>query len=172
MKVLPTTLACLGRRSTGARGIALPAVVLLLPWACATGGGPGAKPTGDAVATATASSSQSAQLSSTPSIQVDTKGVEFGPWLRAFVAQVRRNWFVPESAMTAKGRVVVTFRVRKNGSITSLAIQEPSPIDVFNKSAYDAVAHSDPVAPLPSGYLDEYAMFTVTFYYNESSRDR
>ena len=88
------------------------------------------------------------------------------------MAQVRRNWFVPESAMTAKGRVVVTFRVRKNGSITSLAIQEPSPIDVFNKSAYDAVAHSDPVAPLPSGYLDEYAMFTVTFYYNESPRDR
>ena len=28
-------------------------------------------------------------------IQFDTKGVEFGPWLRRFVAQVRRNWFVP-----------------------------------------------------------------------------
>ena len=30
-----------------------------------------------------------------PAIQFDTKGVEFGPWLRRFVAQVKRNWFVP-----------------------------------------------------------------------------
>ena len=28
-------------------------------------------------------------------LQFDTKGVEFGPWIRRFVAQVRRNWFVP-----------------------------------------------------------------------------
>ena len=31
-------------------------------------------------------------------IQFDTKGVEFGPWLRRFVSQVRRNWFVPLAA--------------------------------------------------------------------------
>ena len=30
-----------------------------------------------------------------PAIQFDTKGVEFGPWIRRFVAQVKRNWFVP-----------------------------------------------------------------------------
>ena len=27
-------------------------------------------------------------------IQFDTKGVEFGPWLRRFVSRVRRNWFI------------------------------------------------------------------------------
>ena len=30
-----------------------------------------------------------------PAIQFDTKGVEFGPWMRRFIAQIRRNWFMP-----------------------------------------------------------------------------
>src|SRR5712692_9352860 len=34
------------------------------------------------------------------SIQFDTKGVEFGPWIRRFVAQIRRNWFIPYAAMS------------------------------------------------------------------------
>ena len=30
-----------------------------------------------------------------PEIQFDTKGVEFGPWVRRFIAQVKRNWLIP-----------------------------------------------------------------------------
>ena len=40
-----------------------------------------------------------------PAIQFDTKGVEFGPWIRRFVAQVKRNWFVPNAAYAMRGRV-------------------------------------------------------------------
>ena len=39
-----------------------------------------------------------------PAIQFDTKGVEFGPWIRRFVAQVKRNWFVPYAAMSLRGQ--------------------------------------------------------------------
>ena len=35
-----------------------------------------------------------------PAIQFDTKGVEFGPWVRRFIAQIRRNWFIPYAAMS------------------------------------------------------------------------
>ena len=38
-----------------------------------------------------------------PEIQFDTKGVEFGPWIRRFIAQVKRNWFVPYAAMSMRG---------------------------------------------------------------------
>ena len=55
-----------------------------------------------------------------PSIQFDTKGVEFGPWLRRFIAQIRRNWFVPYAAMSMRGHVVVTFYVHKDGRISEL----------------------------------------------------
>ena len=37
------------------------------------------------------------------SIQFDTKGVEFGPWLARFLAQVRANWMIPQAAMSMHG---------------------------------------------------------------------
>jgi len=102
-----------------------------------------------------------------PSIQFDSKGVEFGPWLRRFVAQIRRNWFIPYAAMTMKGHVVVTFNVHKDGRITDLKVVKPSSVDAFTNSAFNALAASNPTIPLPPEYPDDRAFFTVTFYFNE-----
>ena len=103
-----------------------------------------------------------------PSIQFDTKGVEFGPWLRRFVAQIRRNWFVPYAAMSLRGHVVLGFKVHKDGSITDLQIMKPSAIDAFTKSAFNAIKLSNPTVPLPIEFPDENAPFIVTFYFNET----
>lgn len=104
-----------------------------------------------------------------PAIQFDTKGVEFGPWIRRFIAQVKRNWepLIPLAAMTMKGHVVVTFNVHKDGIITDLAVVGPSPISSFNTAAYGALASSNPTAALPPEYPSDKAFFTVTFFYNE-----
>jgi TonB family protein len=102
-----------------------------------------------------------------PAIQFDTKGVEFGPWIRRFVAQVKRNWLIPYAAMSMHGRVVITFNVHKDGSITDLMVVGPSPIDAFNNAAYGALASSNPTQPLPPEYPSDKAFFTVTFFYNE-----
>jgi TonB family protein len=101
------------------------------------------------------------------SIQFDTRGVEFGPWLRRFVAQIRRNWFVPQAAMVMSGHVVLQFYIHKDGSITDIVIVKPSMIDAFTRAAYGAIYSSNPTAPLPPEYPLERALFTVTFYYNE-----
>jgi TonB family protein len=103
-----------------------------------------------------------------PSIQFDTKGVEFGPWIRRFIAQIRRNWFIPYAAMSMRGRVVVTFNVHKDGRITDAQVLRPSPIDAFNRSALNAILASTPTQQLPPEYPDEHAFFTVTFFFNES----
>jgi TonB family protein len=103
-----------------------------------------------------------------PEIQFDTKGVEFGPWIRRFIAQVKRNWFIPYAAMSNKGHVVVTFNVHKDGSITDLAVIGPSAIDAFNNAAIGALSSSNPTQPLPPEYPDNKAFFTVTFFYNET----
>jgi TonB family protein len=100
-------------------------------------------------------------------IQFDTKGVEFGPWLRRFVAQVRRNWFVPQAAMVMSGHVVLQFNIHRNGAITDVAVVQPSSVDAFNNAAYGAIMSSNPTAPLPPEYPSDRALFTVTFYYNE-----
>ena len=97
-----------------------------------------------------------------------TQGVEFGPWLRRFIAQIRRNWFIPEAAMFQKGHVAITFYVGKDGRITELKVLRPSAIDAFNNSSFNALAASNPTQPLPPEYPDDRAFFTVTFYFNEN----
>jgi TonB family protein len=105
-----------------------------------------------------------------PAIQFDSKGVEFGPWLRRFVAQVKRNWFVPMAAMSLKGRVVITFNVHKDGTISDLQVLQPSDVSAFNQAAFNALRSSNPTMALPPEYPADKAFFTVTFYYNESPR--
>ena len=102
-----------------------------------------------------------------PEIQFDTKGVEFGPWIRRFVAQVKRNWFVPYAAMSKHGHVVITFNVQKSGTITDVEVYTPSAVDAFNNAARGAIIASTQTYPLPREYPAEQASFTVTFYYNE-----
>ncbi len=105
-------------------------------------------------------------------LQFDTKGVEFGPWIRRFISQVRRNWFVPMAAMTMRGRVVITFFVHRNGALTDVTVIRPSEIESFNTAAVNALLASSPTTPLPPEYPDDRAFFTVTFYYNESPAGR
>lgn len=105
-----------------------------------------------------------------PEIQFDTKGVEFGPWIRRFIAQVKRNWLIPYSAMSMKGHTVITFNVHKDGTITDLQVVGPSPIDSLNSAAFGALSASNPTQPLPPEYPADKAFFTVTFFYNESPR--
>jgi TonB family protein len=102
-----------------------------------------------------------------PDISFDSKGVEFGPWLRRFVAQVKRNWFVPQAAFFMKGRVVITFNVHRNGTITDLTVIKSSGVESFDASSYNALRLSNPLQPLPAEYPLDKAFFTVTFHYNE-----
>jgi len=105
-----------------------------------------------------------------PDIQFDSKGVDFGPWLRRFVNQVKRNWLIPLNAMSQSGRVVITFNVMRDGTIRDLQLVKPSPIESFNSAAMNALRMSNPVAPLPPEYPADRAFFTVTFHYNDGVR--
>jgi TonB family protein len=103
-----------------------------------------------------------------PAIQFDTKGVEFGPWVRRFIAQVKRNWFIPYAAMSMHGHVVLTFNVHRDGRITDLRVVKPAGVQAFDNAAFNALAASNPTQALPREYPDDRAFFTVTFYYNEA----
>jgi len=99
-------------------------------------------------------------------IQFDTYGVEFGPWIRQFVARVRSNWFIPQAAFTARDFVVLQFNIHKNGRITNVAVVRPAAIASLTRAAVNAINASSPVDPLPAEYPVDPALFTVTFYYN------
>ena len=103
-----------------------------------------------------------------PWIQFDTKGVEFGPWIRRFKAQIERNWLIPKAQMTEHGHTVITFNVHRDGTISDLAVRAPSAVQGFNHAAVNALLWSNPTYPLPEEYPSDRAFFTVTFFYNET----
>ena len=101
-------------------------------------------------------------------IQFDSKGSDFGPWLRRFTAQVRRNWLVPQVAELMKGDVILQFFVLRNGTIIDLRIIKAATIDALTVSAVNAIKLSNPAPSLPADYPDDRIQFTVHFYYNEN----
>ena len=91
-------------------------------------------------------------------IQFDTKAVEFGPWIRRFVAQVRRNWLIPHAAMSFRGHVVIQFTIHRNGRITDVRIVSAFVISTpLTGPAYNAIVSSSPTEPLPPEYPDPMA---------------
>ena len=100
-------------------------------------------------------------------IQFDSKGVDFGSWIRRFRAQIERNWQLPYAIWSMSGHVILTFNVHRGGALTDLTVIEPSAIDGFTNSAHNALRGSNPTYPLPEEYPDDSVFFTVTFYFNE-----
>ena len=98
-------------------------------------------------------------------IQFDSKGVDFGPWIKRFVTQVKSNWNVPESFQ--KGHVVIQFYILRNGTLTDIRIIEASDVPGFNSAAINALRLSNPTLDLPKEYPLDKVLFTVTFHYNE-----
>ena len=97
-------------------------------------------------------------------IQFDSKGVEFGPWIRRFLLQLKRNWLAPP--ITMQGCSSIQFYVHRDGRISDIKVVRPSSIDPFNTSAHAALQRTSPTLPLPTEYPDDRILFTVTFIYN------
>lgn len=99
-------------------------------------------------------------------ISFDSKGVDFGWWLRRFVAQVKGNWYIPQAAMVLKGRVVITLFIHRNGAITDVTLIQSSGHPSLDSSAVNALRGSNPTVALPAEYPEDKVLFTVTFLYN------
>ena len=100
-------------------------------------------------------------------IQFDTKGVDFGSWIRRFRALIYRNWRLPYAIWSMSGHVVLTFNIHRDGTMTGLTVLQPSSVDGFTNSAHNALYQSNPTQRLPEEYPDDTVFFTVTFYFNE-----
>jgi len=99
-------------------------------------------------------------------ISFDSKGVDFGWWLRRFVTHVKSNWFIPQLAQITPGRVVITFNVHRNGFITDIEVIKTSGHRALDQAAVNALKTSSPTVALPAEYPEDKAFFTVTFLYN------
>jgi outer membrane biosynthesis protein TonB len=100
-------------------------------------------------------------------IQFDAMGVDFGPWLRRFKAQVERNWLLPQVATIGmrERSVVIQFAVLRNGTIVGLEVVQPADLEPLTNAALNALKLSNPTAVLPAEYPIDRVLITVTFRY-------
>jgi TonB family protein len=101
----------------------------------------------------------------------DTQGVDFGPYLKRVVDNVRRNWYelIPESArapILRKGKVDIEFAIAKEGWVGGIKVVSSSGDVALDRAAYDGILHTNPLPPLPREFSDKYLALRFHFFYN------
>jgi protein TonB len=66
-------------------------------------------------------------------------GVQFGPYANIIRDNIARNWKPTTSRSAGAPFVVITFTIRRDGSVTNVKIAKPSGIDTLDYSAQRAV---------------------------------
>ncbi len=87
-------------------------------------------------------------------------------WYLSIVqGKVSSNWDQPSARLIAADHltVVVSFRIRRNGSIEALSIRRSSGRSTVDQSATKAVRSAAPFPPLPDDYLDDHLDVTIDF---------
>jgi TonB family protein len=109
-------------------------------------------------------------------VLTDTQGVDFGPYLKRVVDNVRRNWYdlIPESArapLMKKGKVSIEFAIMKDGRVAGMQIVGPSGDVALDRAAYGGITSSNPFPPLPDEFNGQYLALRFHFFYNPDRSD-
>ena len=90
-------------------------------------------------------------------VAVDAVNFEFTYYLIALRNKIGKNWSAPAGVSRGKEppRVVVFFRIGRDGRVTDSKLEETSGIPFFDQSALRAVLISDPLPPLPMGFDED-----------------
>lgn len=102
-------------------------------------------------------------------ILTDTQGVDFDPYLRRVVADIRQNWYavMPEIArLGRRGRVVVVFEIQRDGGVPKLYLVAASGAEPLDRAALAGISASVPFPPLPNEFRGPLIRVQVTFLYN------
>ena len=102
-------------------------------------------------------------------ILTDTLGVDFDPYLRRVVMDIRRNWnaVMPEIARLGKrGQVTVIFEILSDGEVPRLDLVATSGSEPLDRAALAGVSAAVPFPPLPAQFSGPYVRIRVTFLYN------
>jgi TonB family protein len=98
----------------------------------------------------------------------DPQGVDFVPYLRQLLQTVKRNWIavMPQSVkLGRRGKVVIQFRIAKNGTVTKAAYAQNSGSEALDKAAIAGISASNPFQPLPAEFKGDSIVLQLNFVY-------
>lgn len=89
---------------------------------------------------------------------------DFGPYMRELQHRIKMNWDPPKGDQTK--RVVILFKIDRDGNLLSCSVQQSSGLPNADKAAIRAVYLTAPFKPLPAEFKGSSIDISFTFDYN------
>lgn len=101
----------------------------------------------------------------------DTKGLDFRPYLKVALREVRENWYrlITPCAARMKGKVAIEFAITKDGHVAALRLVTSSQTAALDRAAWGSITASNPFLPLPGEFTGQYLALRLRFSYNPGS---
>jgi TonB family protein len=104
-----------------------------------------------------------------PTVLSDTRGADFGPWLRLIYFRVRDNWHavIPELIRSGtQAKVVVVFDVKNNGRIEKVQVARSSGLPPYDRAAISSLKLSEPFPSFPVSFSGDRITLQFSYFYN------
>lgn len=101
----------------------------------------------------------------TATAKVSATRFPYGWYLSVIQGKVSSNWRQPSSRLLGEDSflTVVSFRIRRNGSIDVVTVRRSSGRPTVDQSAIKAVRDSSPFPELPNDYMEDHLDVTIDF---------
>ncbi|MFH1541055.1 MAG: TonB family protein [Elusimicrobiota bacterium] len=90
------------------------------------------------------------------SVDVNAGNFPYVGYINVLRNKVAQNWNPSPYPSNNSKKVLVYFKIVKDGKIENLTIKESAGISFVDRSAIRAITNSTPFPPLPAGYADDY----------------
>ena len=107
-------------------------------------------------------------INQSDNIQMQKEEIDFYPYMNELKRRIKINWHPPKGKEQL--RIVVLFRVEKNGKLDNIKIIESSGDKQADKAAINAVEITAPFRPLPAEFKGQSVDVQLYFDYNVLNR--
>ncbi|MFA5778597.1 MAG: energy transducer TonB [Elusimicrobiota bacterium] len=89
-------------------------------------------------------------------IGVDAGNFPYMGYVNILRNKVAQNWNPEPYPSSIPKKVLVYFKILKDGKVENLTVKESAGVSFIDRSAIRAITNSAPFPPLPAGYADDY----------------
>jgi TonB family protein len=102
----------------------------------------------------------------------DTQGVDFGPYIRRILEDIKRNWIplIPEEArppLNKQGETLIRFTINSDGTIAHMALDGSSQDTAIDRACWGGITGVGQFPPLPANFKGPNLELRVDFYTNK-----
>jgi outer membrane biosynthesis protein TonB len=102
----------------------------------------------------------------------DTQGVDFGPYIRRILEDIKRNWYplIPEEArppLNKQGETLIRFTINRDGSIAAMNLDGSSQDTAIDRACWGGITGVGQFPPLPAQFKGPNLELRVDFFTNK-----